>query len=356
MTSVNAQLRTNQPAQSAQGGAFISIIMPVRNEEACLGNLLRQLLAQEYDQDRYEILVLDGGSTDGTRQVVEELSAIHKNLRLLDNPRRWSSAARNIGVQVARGELVVIVDGHCEIPGDKYLRTLADAFERSGADCLGRPQPLEAPNPSRLERAIGLARASAIGHHPASYIYSSQERFVPAHSVAVAYRRTVFDTVGLFDEGFDACEDVELNHRIDRAGLRCLLVPELAVSYRPRVTLRALFSQMIRYGRGRVRLLRKHRDTLTIRTLLPAFFVAGCICGAVAMWFSTTIAAIYLFTLAVYVLLLITTSIAIAIRHRETLLLVLLPLVFITIHVGSGAGILLELIFPSPTSRNPTIQ
>jgi succinoglycan biosynthesis protein ExoA len=356
MTSVNAQLRTDQPAQSARGGAFISIIMPVRNEEACLGNLLRQLLAQEYDQDRYEILVVDGGSTDGTRQVVEELSAIHTNLRLLDNPRRWSSAARNIGVQMARGELLVIVDGHCTIPGDKYLRTLADAFERSGADCLGRPQPLEAPNPSRLERAIGLARASAIGHHPASYIYSSQERFVPAHSVAVAYRRTVFDQVGLFDEGFDACEDVELNHRIDRAGLRCLLVPELAVSYRPRGTLRALVRQLVRYGRGRVRLFRKHPNTLNIRTLLPALFVLGCVIGAVAMWFSKTIAAIYLLTLAVYFLLVMTASIAIAIRQREILWLLLLPLVFVTIHVSAGAGILLELASPSSASRISKFQ
>jgi succinoglycan biosynthesis protein ExoA len=353
VTNAAAQLCTDP---SASGAPFISIVMPVRNEEACLGKLLRQLLAQDYDQSRFEILVVDGGSTDGTRRVIEALLPSHKNLRLLDNPRRWSSAARNIGVRAARGDVIVIIDGHCALAGSDYLRILASAFERSGADCLGRPQPLRVENPSRLERAIGLARASAIGHHPASYIYSSQEQFVPAHSVAVAYRRTIFERVGLFDESFDACEDVELNHRVDRAGLRCLLVPELAVSYRPRGTLRALFGQLMRYGRGRVRLLRKHPDTLTVRTLLPALFVLGCGIGAVAMWSSQTIATVYQVTLAAYLLLVITASIAIAIRHRETTLSTLLPFVFVTIHVSAGTGILLELVSRSSASRSSWFQ
>jgi succinoglycan biosynthesis protein ExoA len=85
-----------------------------------------------------------------------------------------------------------------------------------------------------------------LGHHPASFIYSDAERFVPAKSVAVAYRRAVFDQVGLFDESFDACEDVELNHRIDRLGLRCFFTPQIAVRYRPRASLSGLFGQMSR--------------------------------------------------------------------------------------------------------------
>ena len=107
---------------------------------------------------------------------------------------------------------------------------------------------------SALQKAIAAARASWLGHHPDSFVYSSQEQFVPAKSVAVAYRRSVFDMVGLFDESFDTCEDVELNHRIDRAGLRCYFTPKIAIRYSPRLSLRALFLQMARYGRGRVRI------------------------------------------------------------------------------------------------------
>src|SRR5262249_37707900 len=156
-----------------------------------------------------------------TRAIAESLAADHPQVRVLDNPRRLSSAARNIGVRQARGELIVIVDGHCELEGRDYLRNLADAFRRGGADCLGRPQPMDVTGASALQEALAAARSSWLGPPPESFIYSNTERFVPAKSVAVAYRRAVFDRVGGFDERFDACEDVELNHRIDRAGLKC---------------------------------------------------------------------------------------------------------------------------------------
>ena len=91
----------------------------------------------------------------------------------------------------------------------------------------------------------------------------------------MAYRRTVFDRVGEFDERFDACEDVELNHRIDRAGLRCFFTPAVRVLYFPRSSLRGLFHQMARYGRGRVRLLRKHPETFSPGGFIPAAWLAG---------------------------------------------------------------------------------
>ena len=83
------------------------------------------------------------------------------------------------------------------------------------------------------------------------------EGFVPPQSVAIAYRREVFDRIGLFDERFDACEDVEFNQRADEAGLTCFFTPRVAVHYHPRSTLSGLFRQMARYGRGRVRLARR---------------------------------------------------------------------------------------------------
>jgi succinoglycan biosynthesis protein ExoA len=353
MTSVGSQPRSDSPAASAHGVPFISVVMPVLNEETCLGKLLRQLLAQNYDPDRFEILVVDGGSTDGTRRVVEDLISAHENLRLLDNPRRWSSAARNIGVRASQGEIVVVVDGHCELSDPLYLRKLADAFIRSGADCIGRPQPLNVVNPSRLQRAIGLARASVLGHHPASYIYSLRERFVPAHSVAVAYRRTVFERVGTFDECFDACEDVELNHRVDRAGLRCLLVPELAVSYQPRGTLRALFQQLLRYGRGRVRLLRKHRDTFSLLGFLPAFGLAGVLVGWVGGLMWAWWAAAYLFMVAGYGLLVAAVSLFIACRERQLRLVGPLCAVFVTVHLAVALGVLSEALrWPEVTNHS----
>ncbi|MCI0459801.1 MAG: glycosyltransferase, partial [Gemmataceae bacterium] len=133
-------------ARKAPGTApdrpFISVIVPVRNEEPCIRTTLDRLLAQDYDPARFEILVADGRSTDRTAAIVGEYAARFPNVRLLDNPGRLSSSGRNAAIRAARGDLIVLIDGHCEINAS-YLSAMAEAFERSGADCVGRPQPLD---------------------------------------------------------------------------------------------------------------------------------------------------------------------------------------------------------------------
>ena len=399
----------NRPAANAGVSTlFISVIIPVRNESRFIEQTLTELVDQDYAPDRFEILVVDGQSTDGTPDLVARFAAGRPNVRLFDNPRRLSSAARNIAIRhaghrvPAADHVVLLIDGHCGLADRRYLQKLAAAFERSGADCLGRPQPQDyfsplppgegpgvrpsafsplppgegqgvraianlppgegqgvratafsplppgegpgvrtiavsplppgegpgvratafsplppgegpglraianlppgeapgvraiafsplppgegqgvraVPNLTTLQRAIAAARSSRLGHHPDSFIYSSDEQFVPAESVAVAYRRSVFEKVGYFDENFDACEDVEFNHRVDRAGLRCFFTPAIAAHYAPRDTLRGLYRQMVRYGRGRIRLWRKHPETFSWGIVPPLLFVIGLIAG-----------------------------------------------------------------------------
>jgi len=324
---------------------LVSVVVPVRNEARHIRQTLGHLVAQQYDPRRYEILVVDGQSTDGTPELAAEFAARFSSLRVFSNPRRLSSAARNIGVQHARGDILVVVDGHCELD-DRYLTNLVAAFQRSGADCVGRPQPLDVSKASLLQRAIAAARSAPLGHHPASHIYSSQEGFVPAKSVAVAYRRSVFDAVGLFDETFDACEDVEFNHRLDRAGLRCYLAPAVAVHYQPRDTLRGLFYQLLRYGRGRIRLLRKHPDTLSAATLIPLVFVIGLIVGLPLSVAVPWLRAIYCAALIAYATIVLLAALVIGIRRRSLALVPWLVAVFSAIHVGSGVGMLLEALCP----------
>src|SRR5437764_10652637 len=126
-----------QPIEKATSTLpFVSVIVPVRNEAGFIAATLSQLFAQDYPAERFEILVADGGSTDDTRAVVSRLAERHKNLRLLDNPRTLSSAGRNVAARAARGDIVLLIDGHCEIDNVRYLANLADAFTTSGADCV----------------------------------------------------------------------------------------------------------------------------------------------------------------------------------------------------------------------------
>lgn len=329
---------------------MISVIMPVRNEANHIHDTLTQIIKQDYPADAFEVLVVDGESTDETRSIVEALARKHPQIRLFTNPKRWSSAARNVGIQAAQGELLLIVDGHCHIPDEHLLDAVADAFDRSGADCLGRPQPQDVHNASPLQKAIAAARSSWLGHHPASFIYSSEEQIVPAHSVAVAYRKEVFDEVGLFDESFDACEDVELNHRVDQASLRCLFTPKIAVHYEPRGSLRGLFRQLVRYGRGRIRLLRKHSETLSVASLVPAIFLLGLVFGLPLSFVTVPLAWIYWGVLGLYAFTVVAVSLGLAAFTQDWRMTLWAPIVFVTIHVATGWGLIREAILPG---RNP---
>jgi succinoglycan biosynthesis protein ExoA len=317
----------------------VSVIVPVRNESASIRDTLADLARQEFPADEYEILVIDGRSDDDTAAIVRDLHRDIPNLLLLDNPKRLASAGRNVGVQHARGDFVIIVDGHCQVRESRLLIHLTEVFESSGADCLGRPQPLEADRPTALQRAVAAARSSWLGHNPDSHIYSDRARFVAADNVAVAYRREVFERVGLFDESFDACEDVEFNTRVRRAGLTCYFTPAIAVAYQPRRSLRGLAYQMTRYGRGRARLARKHPATITGPSLVPPLWLVWLATGSIVSSFLPSFALAFAVTVAAYLAVILAESARVW-WLRSDVSVWRLPLVFAAIHAGFGWGYL----------------
>jgi phenylacetate-coenzyme A ligase PaaK-like adenylate-forming protein len=234
---------------------------------------------------------------------------------------------------------VVFVDGHCRVPSPTLLRDMVDLFERSGADCLARPQPQVPGAPGTVARAIAAARASPFGHSTASTIYSDAEGPVSPVSAGAMYRREVFDRVGNFDPSFDACEDVEFNWRVERAGLACWSSPKLGVRYEPRRTMRALLRQMSRYGLGRARLHRKHPASFRPEALVPALFVLGLPALLVAPWLPIAGALAVVAPYASYAVLSVVFSVRAAARHGWDLL-PWLPFAFLTIHAGLGWGYL----------------
>jgi succinoglycan biosynthesis protein ExoA len=323
---------------------FVTVIVPVRNEERCIEATLRSLLTQRYPTDRFEVLLIDGQSEDATCEIVRRLQAEFANLHLLYNPRRLSSAARNLGVQQARGDFLLLVDGHCELRSATYLRNLVDVFERHGVESVGRPQPLEISGASPLQRTIAAARRSRLGHNPGSYIYAADGGLVPPQSVAIAYRRDVFERVGQFDESFDACEDVEFNHRLNEAGARCWFAPQLAVHYYPRASLAGLMYQMLRYGRGRARLLLKHPNTLSLGPLIPAGFLLA-LAGTLALGLANSLfAALFCLIALIYSLAIVSAGCGLALRRHEPELAPFFPAVFMSIHFAAGWGVLAELM------------
>ena len=236
---------------------------------------------QDFPAADYEILVVDGVSDDGTADIVRELQRPIPNLHLLDNPKRLASA----GAERRRATRARRVRRHRRrpLPGPRPALPRASSSRRSkraGRTTLGRPQPLRADQPTAFQRAVAAARTSWLGHNPDSaHLFGPGRGSSPPDNVAVAYRREVFDRVGLFDESFDACEDVEFNTRVRRAGLTCYFTPAIAVEYQPRATLGGLFYQMCATAAAGPGSDDKHPATLTLPSLVPPLWLLWLAAG-----------------------------------------------------------------------------
>lgn len=334
----------------------ISVILPVRNEVRSIGRLLDQLLQQTYPTEHFEILVADGRSSDGTRELVErKASTAAVAIRIVDNPGIRSGAGRNAGVMAATGEIILFIDGHCEIPSTHLLQDTVNLLEETGADCLCRPQPLIAFSPQGVGRIIADARASALGHGRDSLIYNmSHSGFVHPASSGATYRRPVFERLGMYDESFDACEDVEFNTRVAAAGYKAYTDPRLSVYYEPRRSFGGLFRQMMRYGIGRVRLARKHPESASLSQWAPAVLIAvlavGIVSFAMALAVENWMVALPAFPAAMFLLITVAASVDLGWRHgwRHA---VLGPIAYCSIYLGLGTGMWAELLRPAPRPK-----
>ena len=321
----------------------VSVIVPVLNEEAHLSALLDDLLAQEFPSGSYEIVVVDGGSRDRTRELVEGYrSRPGCPISLLSNPQRLSSAGRNLGVRNSRGELIVFIDGHCRVPNRRLLWNTVQVLQRTGAHCLCRPQPLTVEGNTWFQNVVAQVRSTVLAHGRGSTIYlNNYEGSVEPTSSGAVYRRSVFNRVGLYDEQFDACEDLEFNYRVHRAKLRSYFDSRLAVCYRPRPSLLGLLKQTLRYGRGRFRFMRKHPVATTWSQLAPALFLAWLVVAGLAAWGWPLMRWVFAVPLVAYGLLVLSVSAWLAFRQGWRYLLVA-PWVYLTIHLGFGGGFWLE--------------
>jgi len=254
-----------------KGRPFVSIAMPCLDEERYIESCLRSVVAQEYPPDRLEILVADGGSRDRTRAIVAGMAAEDPRIVLVDNPGRVQAAGMNAAVRRARGDVIVRMDVHCEYARD-YVTRCVEVLERTGAENVGGAQRARAE--TSFQRALCAALDSPLGVGGASYRSEVKEGFVDTVFLG-AFRRRVFEAVGLYDPGAITNEDAELNQRIHAAGGRVYLSREIVVHYYPRDSFAALARQYFRYGRGRARTLLKHGRLQSPRPVIPAAMVVG---------------------------------------------------------------------------------
>ena len=250
---------------------LVTIAMPAFNEEGFIEACIASVQGQDYPRDRIEILVADGRSTDRTGEILTRLSQDDPRIRVIDNPDRLQAAGLNRLVRAARGDVIVRMDVHCEY-APSYVRRCVETLERTGADNVGGAQRARAR--TFFQRALCAALESPLGVGGARYRSSAAEGYVDTVFLG-AFRRRVFEAVGLYDPRAITNEDAELNQRLIASGGTVYLSPDIEVHYYPRDSHRTLARQYFRYGVGRARTLLKHGRFLGVRPLIPFLMVVG---------------------------------------------------------------------------------
>lgn len=282
---------------------FITIIMPIRNEADFIERAIRSVLDNDYPAEKMEILVVDGMSDDGTRDIVDNLSKQDNRIRMLDNPRRITPAAMNIGINAAQGDLFIRIDGHVEIPADFISKSIRCLNEHPEAWVAGGH--IKTVADSFAGKAIAAAMQSPIGVGNSRFRLGDYEGWVDTLAFG-AHHKWIVDKIGYFDEELVRNQDDEFNMRIILAGGKIWMSKAIQSTYFSRSSLYKLWKQYFQYGFWRIRTLQKHKRPASFRQLVPLLFVLSLLLSGLAgflwkpLWILLTIeAALYLLGLAI---------------------------------------------------------
>jgi len=257
----------------------VTVLVPCRNEVRHIVECLDSLLAQDLPPDRCEVMVVDGMSDDGTRELVRDHAARHPRVRLVDNLPRTTPAALNTGIREARGDVIVRADAHVLYPRD-YARRLVAALEETGADNVGGVLATIPANDGPVARAIAVAMAHPLGVGNSYFRIGTKE---PRWVDTIAFfccRRELFDRVGFFDEDLLRAQDAEFNSRLRARGGRILLVPDVVAHYYARATFRQVARMFYQYGYFKPLMARKLGRVVTFRQMVPAAFLLALVGSA----------------------------------------------------------------------------
>jgi len=242
----------------------VLVVIPCLNEADHMGALLDQLLS---DATNTLIIVADGGSTDGSQEIVMARASQTSRVELLANPDRIQSVGINRAVSAYGGgfEWLLRVDAHCLYP-DNYAQTLLSAARENQADCV--VVPMVTVGKVGFQHAVAAAQNRVLGTGGSAHRHLGEGTFVD-HGHHALMRLSRFVEVRGYCELMPCNEDAELDHRLGQAGARIWLEPAGALTYFPRRTPRALWRQYFKYGVGRARNLRRHRMRPHLRQILP---------------------------------------------------------------------------------------
>jgi glycosyltransferase involved in cell wall biosynthesis len=335
----------------------VSVIVPCRNEIRDIRAFLDSVLCQELGQIEMEVLIADGRSGDGTREVLDEFERRFSVIRVLDNPEKIASTGLNRGIREARGEIIIRMDAHAIYALD-YVRSCVEVLHETNADNVGGPPLTRAGG--YISQAIAFAFHTPFASGGAKFRDPRYQG--PADAVMYGcWRKSTLERVGLFDEKLVRSQDYELNVRLVSAGGIVWQSPKITSWYRPRAGLSGLFRQYFQYGFWKVAVVRKHGRLASWRNLVPGpcllvgvglpLCAAGASLGGLAWWRNVFI-DVWFALVGLYFIASFASAFSVAKREGWGFL-PCMPIVFAVYHLSYALGFVLALLYRPATGDRP---
>ena len=315
---------------------FVSALLVTRNEEKFIERSFSSLLNQDYPKTRYEIIVVDGCSSDRTVGIIENLAKQHDvKVRILENPKKILASGWNIGIKNASGDYVVRIDAHAEVPPDFIYLNVKTMEEVRDAVCVGGKLMTRSLEGNHL---ITKVLSSRFGVGNSSFRTASKAQYADT-AVYGLYKKAIFDQVGLFDENLERNQDIELHSRIRKNGGKFYFNPEIVSVYYARNTLSKMLKQAVGNGKWNMILLRKGCSALSFRHFVPFCFVVFIIMSLVlGLCFNS----IFLYLLSItFALHLSIGTFAAVDKTKDIKEVILMPVYFMLLHLSYGVGFIL---------------
>ena len=328
------------------------MIIPCYNEQASIGLLLEAIRRQTFQIDEIEVIIADGMSDDGTRDVIGDYASHHPEMtiHLIDNPQRIIPAALNVAIKIAIGNVIIRLDAH-SAPRSDYVERCLAVFEETGAANVGGVWEIRPGRDTWIARSIAPAASHPLGAGDARYRISGEPG--PVDTVPFgAFRREWLAKVGPFNEELLTNEDYEFNVRIRKAGGVVWFDPSIRSIYFARPDLRSLARQYWRYGFWKVRMLRLYPGTLRWRQALPPIFVLFIVILAVLAFPFPLARLLLAVQLGAYLFFTATAGLLESIRRNDMRLIIGFPLAIWTMHFSWGTGFIWSLLSGAPWGRH----
>jgi succinoglycan biosynthesis protein ExoA len=320
---------------------LISFILPIRNEKSFINKTLQSIFSQTIDED-FEIIVADGNSSDGTREILKNLQINNPNIILIDNPEKIVSTGFNRALNESKGDIIIRVDGHCEIAPD-YIQKCLECLEKINADCVGGSTDHVASG--LVGKSIKQAQSSFFGVGGVSFRKNIEKgQFVDTLAFG-AYKREAFDQLGGYDEELVRNQDDEFNFRLIQNGWKIWLDPSIKSTYTPRNSFTGLFKQYFQYGFYKIRVMQKRRGIASWRHVVPGLFVLTLFFGLSIFLFTGNSIPILSLCIPYLSFSLFATIFELIKTPSNLISVMMLPVTFLILHISYGLGFLMGFIY-----------